>query len=237
MKGTHIIRISLAFGGLICLAVLTLSYLHSVELFERSGYHGIFAHVGVIGFELMFVLGSIIMIWSRWVGAKISGASKYVFYLGVGVNVYSNIASGFAKGEALVFYLFDNGLAINEPVLIGALIPMMFVGAELVIADAIFKYQTHKQSSNPVKQTTKKSNTSVKQKSNKHKQSSQTVASSSQTKSNNPVEHQTNDIKQTASKIKQEEGQFPTLRRLADMVGTTPYQAKKAIDELKQKIS
>jgi flagellar biosynthesis GTPase FlhF len=139
MKHFNVITISLIIGSLIGSSVLILSYLHTAGLFERSGYAGGFAHIGVIGFELVFILGTGISIWSKWQGEKVATSTKFALGLGVCINLYSNITSGIAKyGKPLTFF-YAKGIPIDEAVLIGALIPILFVVAEMVISDAISK--------------------------------------------------------------------------------------------------
>jgi hypothetical protein len=139
MKKPNVVTISLAIGSLIGASVLILSYLHTAGLFERSGYAGKFAHIGVIGFELVFILGTGVSIWSKWQGVKVATSTKFALGLGVCINLYSNITSGIAKdGRPLVFFSIK-GIPIDEAVLIGGLIPILFVVAEMVISDAISK--------------------------------------------------------------------------------------------------
>jgi hypothetical protein len=139
VKKLNVVTISLTIGSVIGLSVLILSYLHTAGLFERSGYRDTFAHIGVIGFELVFILGTGVSIWSKWQGVKVATSTKFALGLGVCINLYSNITSGIAKdGKPLVFFSVK-GIPIDEAVLIGGLIPILFVVAEMVISDAISK--------------------------------------------------------------------------------------------------
>lgn len=145
----NIVSVNIVAGCLIGLCVLILSYTHTTALFDRAGYDGIFAHIGVIGFEMTFILGTVTVIWSKWVGEKVGSSSRFVFSLGVIVNLYSNITSGIAQnGEPLVFWVINKNWQINEAVLIGALIPLLIVAAEMVVQDAIFKYRASKEQTN-----------------------------------------------------------------------------------------
>lgn len=138
----NIVSVNIVAGCLIGLCVLILSYTHTTALFDRAGYDGIFAHIGVIGFEMTFILGTVTVIWSKWIGEKVGSSSRFVFLLGVTVNLYSNITSGIAQnGEPLVFWVINKNWVINEAVLIGALIPLLIVAAEMVVQDAIFKHR------------------------------------------------------------------------------------------------
>jgi hypothetical protein len=144
MKHVNVVTVSLAIGSLIGASVLILSYLHTAGLFERSGYTGVFAHIGVVGFELVFILGTGVSIWSKWQGVKVATSTKFALGLGVCINLYSNITSGIAKdGRPLVFFSVK-GIPIDEAVLIGGLIPILFVVAEMVISDAISKSRDNK---------------------------------------------------------------------------------------------
>lgn len=138
----NIVKVNMFAGCLIGLCVLVLSYTHTTALFERAGYRGIFAHVGVFGFEATFVLGTVTIIWSRWLGEKVGLPSRFVLILGVCVNLYSNITSGIAQnGKPLVFFVLNKNWVINEAVLIGAFIPLLIVAAEMVVNDALHKHR------------------------------------------------------------------------------------------------
>lgn len=138
----NIVSVNIFAGCLIGLCVLILSYTHTTALFDRAGYDGIFAHIGVIGFEMTFILGTVTVIWSKWIGEKVGSSSRFVFSLGVMVNLYSNITSGIAQnGKPLVFWVINKNWVINEAVLIGALIPLLIVAAEMVVQDAMFKHR------------------------------------------------------------------------------------------------
>lgn len=137
--------ISLIVAGLIGTAVLILSYLHTAGLFERSGYHEAFAHIGVIGFELTFVFGTGIALWTKLQGEKPAGSTRFIMWLGISVNLYSNVTSGIAtEGKPLIFFSVW-GIPIGEPVLIGALIPLLFWAAERIVMDCISMYLELKQ--------------------------------------------------------------------------------------------
>ena len=137
----NIVSISLFGGCLIAVCVLVLSYAHTTALFERSGYRSILAHIGVIGFEAAFVLGTVTLIWAKLNGEKVRISTRCVFGLGIAFNLYSNISSGIAKnGQPIVFYVWD-GIVIDEAVLVGALIPLLIEAAVLVISDAIVQYR------------------------------------------------------------------------------------------------
>lgn len=149
----NIVSVNIVAGSLIALCVLILSYTHTTALFDRAGYTGIFAHIGVIGFEMTFILGTVTVIWSKWIGQKIAVSSRFVFALGVIVNLYSNITSGIAKnGQPLVFWIIK-GIAIDEAVLIGALIPLLIVSAEMVVQDAIFKHRASQEGEQTLERT------------------------------------------------------------------------------------
>lgn len=142
----NVVSVNITGGIIIAICVLILSYTHTTALFERANYKGIFAHIGVIGFELMFILGTVTVIWSKWMGEKVGKSTNFVFGLGVVINLYSNITSGFAQnGKPIVYYIFPNGWELNEAVLIGAFIPLMIVASEMVVKDAMIKHRNQNQ--------------------------------------------------------------------------------------------
>lgn len=118
------IKSDLSKTQIIFLGACILSYTHTLNLFERSGYPGILAHIGTVICELMFFLG---------VKSEHSHAGTR-FALGFGglIILYSNVSFGLANGKALVFYEFSNGMAINEVILCGGLIPCLVWVSEWV---------------------------------------------------------------------------------------------------------
>ncbi|SEN02947.1 hypothetical protein [Lihuaxuella thermophila] len=255
----NIVSINLFVGCLIAACVLILSYAHTTALFERSGYRSLLAHLGVIGFEAAFVLGTVTLIWATLNGEKVRLSTRCVFGLGVLFNLYSNITSGIAKnGQPLVFYVW-RGIVIDEAVLVGALIPLLIVAAELVISDAIVQYrrqrgkqrigqtverpkQTGKQSDGrPIKQTDKQTTDQTNRQSGEPSDS-RTVEQTDQ-QSNKRTDKQSG--KQTdcqtletiALRLKEELGDWPSYRRLAKEANVTPYQAGQTIKRLKQRVS
>ncbi|WP_143123740.1 hypothetical protein [Thermoactinomyces sp. DSM 45892] len=68
--------------------------------------------------------------------------------MGVIINVYSNVTSGIAKnGEPLVFFKIG-GIVVDEAVLIGGLIPLLIVAAEMVVQDALLHQKQKKEVEN-----------------------------------------------------------------------------------------
>lgn len=139
----NIVTLNLVVGAFIGLCVLILSFAHAAALFARSGYKNWLSYVGVAGFEFAFILGTVTLIWAKLNGEQVGKSTKFVFGLGVVINLYSNITSGLAvDGKPLIFYRINDNLVIGEPVLVGGLIPLLIVAAEMVISDAILKYRS-----------------------------------------------------------------------------------------------
>lgn len=259
----NIVSVNMISGCLIGLCVLILSYTHTTALFERAGYKGVFAHIGVIGFEMTFILGTITIIWSRWIGESVGIASRFVLILGVSVNLYSNITSGIAQnGKPLVFWTINKDWTINESVLIGAFIPLLIVAAEMVVNDALHKHHAAiKQNKTAQNEQTNESieeisirRTSPKREiaHNKQTEIAQEEQSSNTAKQEmEPIAHiteQTEESEQTerseqtantgslielAKRLMNQEGKLPSIRRLAEEANTTTYKARKVLDQLK----
>lgn len=109
---------------LIFIGACILSYTHTLNLFHRSGYEGILAHIGTVICELLFLLG----ITSKTPNRRTRGALIF----GGSIVLYSNVSFGLAKGKAIVFYVFSNGMELSEVTLCGILIPALVWMAEWV---------------------------------------------------------------------------------------------------------
>lgn len=101
-----------------------LSYTHTLNLFERSGYPGILAHIGTIICELMFFLG----VTTQTPNAR----TRFALGFGGLIVLYSNVSFGLAKGKPIVYYVFPNGMELNEVILCGGLIPCLVWVSEWV---------------------------------------------------------------------------------------------------------
>jgi hypothetical protein len=129
-------------GSVIFLFAAILSYAHTLEMFERSGYKDIFAHIGTLACEALFLMGVVAMNRARKHGIPVSRPSRVAFILGGLIVLYSNVSSGLANGQPIVFYRFDDFWVINEVMMIGVLIPCIVFVSEMVVS---YSYQPTKQ--------------------------------------------------------------------------------------------
>lgn len=255
----NIVSINIVAGCLIGLCVLILSYTHTTALFDRAGYDGVFAHIGVIGFEMTFILGTVTVIWSKWINEKVGGSSRFVFSLGVTVNLYSNITSGIAQnGKPLVFWKFNEVIVINEAVLIGALIPILICCAEMVVNDAIFKYRTSKQHCTEEQELQIELQTQSLENDQKELRVTeevsqgeilQTVEANGNNDSSEDNEQEQIETKSKRTRLTEEmklaisqiandyfnkHGKYPTVRLLSESADCSQHMAKKILDLLKE---
>lgn len=126
-------------GSVIFLFAAILSYSHTLDMFERSGYKDIFAHIGTLACEALFLMGVVAMNRARKAGIPVSRPSRVAFILGGLIVLYSNVSSGLANGHAIVFYRFDDFWVINEVMVIGVLIPCIVFVSEMVVS---YSYQS-----------------------------------------------------------------------------------------------
>lgn len=110
-------------GGAVFVCMLILSYSHTADLFVRGGYHGDFAHLGVIACELLFFLSNTNIIICKLKGRKVPAPIRLASLVSALVVGYANVSSGFNHGW--------------EGIGIGALILIVLVVSELVVSAAI----------------------------------------------------------------------------------------------------
>jgi hypothetical protein len=110
-------------GGAVFVCMLILSYSHTADLFVRGGYHGDFAHLGVIACELLFFLSNTNIIICKLKGWKVPAPIRLASLVSALVVGYANVSSGFNHGW--------------EGIGIGALILIVLVVSELVVSAAI----------------------------------------------------------------------------------------------------
>ncbi|OYD06260.1 hypothetical protein [Paludifilum halophilum] len=102
----------------------TLSYLHTLHLFERHGYTGWQAHLGVIMFEALFFLGAFVTTVFHFIGTQPGIPVRVATLLGASFVAWSNISYGWEFGRG--------GVAIGIAIILCALVAEAVVGKAIL---------------------------------------------------------------------------------------------------------
>jgi uncharacterized membrane protein YhaH (DUF805 family) len=110
-------------GAVVFICMLILSYSHTADFFARGGYHGRFAHIGVIACELLFFMSNTVIIVCRLKNREVPKEIRLSSIISAVVVGYANVSSGFNHGI--------------EGIVIGFLILVVLIVSELVVSAAI----------------------------------------------------------------------------------------------------
>ncbi|MFD1435136.1 hypothetical protein ACFQ5F_09515 [Kroppenstedtia eburnea] len=115
--------VTVILGGLIFGCAQTLSYVHTLNLFERHGYTSWQAHLGVIMFEALFFLGAFTTMVFHFIGAKPGIPVRMATLLGAGFVGWSNISYGMEYGRG--------GVVIGISIILCAIVAELVTGKSI----------------------------------------------------------------------------------------------------------
>ncbi|EGK07118.1 hypothetical protein HMPREF9374_3879 [Desmospora sp. 8437] len=116
--------VTVILGGLIFGCAQTLSYVHTLNLFERHGYTSWQAHLGVIMFEALFFLGAFTTMVFHFIGAKPGIPVRMATLLGAGFVGWSNISYGMEYGRG--------GVVIGISIILCAIVAELVTGKSIL---------------------------------------------------------------------------------------------------------
>ena len=237
-----------AFGVLTCNIIV--SYNHSIELFQSGGFHGWMAHVAVIGAETTFILGALNIVVARLRGVSPGAPAVLGGLLGVALVSWSNAAAGWSHGL--------------PGILLGLATPASLIVAEAMLSREILqrraameraereraerrteerkpegsaKVSTPAKDSTPVIPTTPSTPAKVFAPVVEEKGRLQVEREEKREEKENrrPVVEKEGAAR-IAMKIYREEGKLPGRKRLMEEAGVSEWEARKTLQELRQKV-
>src|SRR5690606_12142754 len=118
-------KLNILGAVLVLLCAVSVSYSHSVALFEAGGFRGWMAHCGVIAVEATFLLGVLNLVVSRIKGEPPGKPAIFGGLLGVLLVGWSNVAAGWSFGLT--------------GILLGLVIPCALIVSEAILSKAILQ--------------------------------------------------------------------------------------------------
>ena len=204
-------------ASIVLIANVYVSFTHSIELFKSGGFSNELAYMGVIGAETTFLLVVLNLVVSKLKGEKVGPPAYAGFYLGVMLILWSNIAAGVSAGVV--------------GIILGAVTPASLIVSEMILTKAILQHQKRKQSSqNKMEKSQPKTPKSEQEIS---KSNLQTVGENTSQKSKDDPDK----LVEIALKLYKDSGKIPSRRSFMEVTNSTEWQARKALENLKEIIS
>lgn len=116
--------VTVILGSLIFLCAQTLSYVHTLRLFELHGYRGWEAHLGVIMFEAVFFLGAFVTMIFHFIGEKPGVPVRLATFLGAGFVTWSNVSYGMEYGAG--------GIVIGISIILCVIVAELVAGRSIL---------------------------------------------------------------------------------------------------------
>jgi len=168
---------SIIFGLIIFVCVVTVSFSHTVDLYERVGFKWWEAISITIAVETTFLLSGWSILWYRFRGQSPGGPAYAGFVYGVAIVLFSN--SAYTVGLDILFENKVAQWALALSVVAGVLIAEAIISRNLVRLREQENEQTAKQTDEQTEGQTNKTNSN--EQTNSAKQSEQTNTEKEQT--------------------------------------------------------
>lgn len=136
---------NITFGLIIMVSTMVISYWHSFDLFHSSiayqGFHGVFAHLGVVVVESMFALSTLNIVVSVMNGRQPAGPAKIGFYIGTAFVGWSNVSAAVEPEVMEIIYSFipPVALATVKGILLGGIPPTALSVGLMILMRAILE--------------------------------------------------------------------------------------------------
>lgn len=245
--------LNVSCSGAVMACVVTISFVHSLELFRAAGFDGYLAYLGVLAVEITFVLAALNIIVARLKNRPAGIPSYMGGVLGIGLVGWSNVSATAEYGW--------------PGIILGLFIPAALITSESIMSYAVLRQRKREGDERSANRETadKEKQPAKKPRKQSAKQTAAQPANISATKTagqsankpdsqpaKQPADQTANQTaEQTdgqtdgqpaespyemAVRYYREHGRLPSQRVLAGMAGCTRYKASVVLDELKKKV-
>lgn len=210
-------KLNIAGAFLVLCCAVSVSYSHSVALFEAGGFRGWMAHAGVVAVEVTFLMGALNIVVARLKRRPVGAPAAMGGILGVILVSWSNIAAGWSAGIT--------------GILLGLVIPAALITAEAILSRAILQPKKEPAQVGESPAEPPKVDEPPKKATARSIRRPQPAGAAQLTAA------QLDELKKWATEYQKQKNRPPSRRAIAQKAGVSEWQARKILESLEKQIS